>query len=250
MISTGRLAGKSILVSAAAQGIGRATALAFAREGAQVLATDIDTDGLESLLSECPDLGVERLDVTRPAMIDSLRFRIPTPDVLFNCAGFVHHGTILDCEPEDWDFSLNLNVRGMYLMIKSFLPGMIGRGGGNIINMSSVASSVIGVNNRFVYGTTKAAIIGLTKSIAKDFIEHNIRCNAICPGTVDTPSMTQRIQSQPGDPAKNRQAFIKRQPMGRLATPEEIAELAVYLASDESAFTTGAIHIIDGGWSL
>lgn len=250
MISAGRLAGKSILISAAAQGIGRATALAFAREGAQVLATDINTDGLESLLCECPDLGIERLDVTRPAMIDSLRLRIPTPDVLFNCAGFVHHGTILDCEPEDWDFSFNLNVRSIYLLIKSFLPGMIGRGGGNIINMSSVASSIIGVNNRFIYATTKAAVIGLTKSIAKDFIEHNIRCNAICPGTVDTPSLEQRIQNQPGDPGENRRTFVERQPLGRLAKAEEVAELAVYLASDESAFTTGATHIIDGGWSL
>ena len=250
MISTGRLAGKSILVSAAAQGIGRATALAFAREGAQVLATDINTEGLAALLSDCPDLGIESLDVTDANMINLLRLRIPTPDVIFNCAGFVHHGSILDCEPEDWDFSFNLNIRSMYLMIKSFLPGMIGRGGGNIINMSSVASSIKGVSNRFLYGTTKAAVIGLTKSIARDFIEHNIRCNAICPGTVDTPSLEQRIRAFPGDTELNRQQFIERQPMTRLGSPEELAELAVYLASDESAFTTGVAHIIDGGWSL
>ena len=250
MISTGRLAGKSILVSAAALGIGRATALAFAREGAQVLATDVNTQGLASLLSECPDLGIETLDVTDNTMINQLRLRIPTPDVVFNCAGFVHHGSILDCEPEDWEFSFNLNIHSMYLMIRAFLPGMIGRGGGNIINMSSVASSIKGVSNRFVYGTTKAAVLGLTKSIAKDFIGHNIRCNAICPGTVETPSLEQRIQALPGDPELNRQQFIERQPMGRMASAEEVAELAVYLASDESAFTTGVAHIIDGGWSL
>ena len=250
MISTGRLAGKSILISAAAQGIGRAAALAFAREGAQVLATDINTDGLSTLLHDSPDLGIERLDVTDPTMINALRLRIPTPDILFNCAGFVHHGSILDVEQEDWDFSFNLNIRSMYLMIKSFLPGMMGRGGGNIINMSSVASSIKGVDNRFLYGVTKAAVIGLTKSIAKDYVEHNIRCNAICPGTVHTPSLEQRVHNLQGNPDDNMQKFVARQPMGRLASADEVAELAVYLASDESAFTTGGTHVIDGGWSL
>ena len=220
MISADRLAGKSILVTAAAQGIGRATALAFAREGARVWATDINTDGLASLASECPELQVCFLDVTDADNIKQLGQQIPVPDVLFNCAGFVHNGTVLDCEPQDWDFSFNLNVRSVFLMVRAFLPGMIARGGGNIINMSSVASSIKGVSNRCVYGATKAAVSGLTKSIARDFIAQNIRCNAICPGTVDTPSLWQRIAARPGDAEENRQQFVARQPMGRLASAD------------------------------
>jgi len=242
-----RLVGKTALVTAAAQGIGRATALAFAREGALVLATDINTAGLEALAREA-ELETRELDVTDADAIRALAADIDTPEVLFNCAGFVHHGSVLDCGEEDWDFTLELNLRSMYRMVRAFLPGMRAHGRGSIINMSSVASSVRGVPNRFVYGVSKAAIIGLTKSIAADFVADGIRCNAICPGTVETPSLHERIQALP-DPEAARRDFIARQPMGRLGRPEEIAALAVYLASDEAAFTTGSIHVIDGGWA-
>ncbi|RIK92839.1 MAG: NAD(P)-dependent oxidoreductase [Proteobacteria bacterium] len=243
----GRLAGKTALLTAAAQGIGAAAAIAFAREGARVIATDIDGQKLKQSTSH-QNIETRTLDVTDAAAIAALAAEIDGIDCLFNCAGFVHHGTILDCAPEDWDFSVNLNLRGMYLMIRALLPGMIRHGGGSIINMSSVASSVKGAPNRCVYGATKAAVIGLTKSVAADFVGHGIRCNAICPGTVETPSWQGRVDNAP-DPEAARRDFLARQPMGRVGTPAEIAALAVYLASDESAFTTGTIHIIDGGWS-
>ncbi|MBV9861209.1 MAG: SDR family oxidoreductase [Alphaproteobacteria bacterium] len=249
----GRLAGKRALVTAAAQGIGRATALAFAAEGASVLATDIAEDKLAELSDAL--IVTRRLDVTDEDAVAALADELPAFDVLFNCAGFVHHGTILDVLPEDWDFSFVLNTRSMYLTIRAFLPKMIERrAGGSIINMSSTASSVKGVPNRCVYGATKAAVIGLTKSVAADFITSGIRCNAICPGTIDTPSLEARIATQgvllPGGADAARRAFVERQPLGRLGTPEEVAALAVYLASDEARFTTGAIHIIDGGFTL
>ncbi len=242
----GRLEGKRAWVTAAAQGIGRETALAFAREGARVLATDIDAVGLEGL-----GAGVEtlQLDVTDAGAVAALATGRPAPDVLFNCAGYVHNGTILECEEKDWDFSFDLNVRSMYRMIRASLPAMLERGSGSIINMSSVASSVKGVPNRFVYTATKAAVIGLTKAIAADFVGAGIRCNAICPGTVDTPSLGERIAAF-DDPAQARRDFIARQPLGRLGTAAEVASLAVYLASDESSYTTGAIHVIDGGWAV
>lgn len=253
----GRLEGKRALVTAAAQGIGRATALAFAAEGANVLATDVSEARLADLAEAF--VATRRLDVTDPDAIAALADELGPLDILFNCAGFVHHGTILDVVPEDWDFSFALNVRSMYLTIRAFLPKMLEHApvrpaGGSIINMSSTASSIKGVPNRCAYGATKAAVIGLTKSVAADFITQGIRCNAICPGTVATPSLEERIAMQgvlmPGGTDAARRAFVGRQPMGRLGTPEEIAALAVYLASDEAAFTTGAIHIIDGGFTL
>ncbi len=248
---TGRLAGKTALVTAAAQGIGRATALAFAAEGARVIATDISAEKLSALgKAGGAGLSTRRLDAADGAAIDALAKELGAIDVLFNCAGFVHHGTILDCTEKDWDFTMTLNVKSMYLTIRAFLPAMLARGrGGSIINMSSGASSVRGIPNRFVYGTSKAAVIGLTKAVAADFIKHGIRCNAICPGTIETPSLEDRIAAH-GNVEAARKAFVARQPMGRLGTPEEIAALALYLASDESAFTTGAIHIADGGFSL
>lgn len=249
MTKEGRLAGKKALLTAAAQGIGRATALAFAREGAHVVATDINEPLLTRLDNEIPELHVAALDVRDQMAIDQLAEELGAVDVLFNCAGYVHHGTILDCEEKDWDFSFDLNVKSMYRVIRAFLPAMLDAGGGNIINMSSVASSVKGAPNRFVYGATKAAVIGMTKSIAADFVSQGIRCNAICPGTVQSPSLDQRIKAMGPDEEASRQQFIARQPMGRIGTAEEIAALAVYLASDESSYTTGTIHIIDGGWS-
>ena len=244
-----RLAGKIALVTAAAQGIGRATAEAFAREGAQVIAADIN-DGELAKLSGMKPL---HLDVTHPDRIAECAAQIGGLDILFNCAGFVHSGSILECTEDDWDFGMTLNVRSMFRLTKTFLPGMIERGGGSIINISSVAGPVKGVPNRFVYSVTKAAVVGLTKSIAADFLKQKIRCNAICPGTVESPSLAQRIAAQAAAEGKAegevRDAFIARQPMGRLGRPEEIAALAVYLASDESAFTTGQMHVIDGGWT-
>ncbi|MBC6406865.1 MAG: SDR family oxidoreductase [Rhodobacteraceae bacterium] len=241
-----RLKGKTCFVSAAGQGIGRAAALAMAREGAQVVATDINAATLETLASA--GLTTRLLDVRDTAAITKLAAEIGTPDVVLNCAGYVDNGTILDCAEADWAFSLDLNVGSMYRVIRAFLPAMLEAGGGSIINMSSVVSSIIAAPNRFVYGTTKAAIIGLTKSIAADYITQGIRCNAICPGTVQTPSLEERLAAT-GDYAQARTAFIARQPIGRIGTAEEIAALIVHLASDESAYTTGATHVIDGGWS-
>lgn len=245
MAIEGRLKGKRAVVTAAAQGIGRATAERFLAEGAEVIAADINEAGLAQLRG----VTTERLDVTDPNAITAFAERSGAIDILFNCAGFVHHGTVLDCEEADWDFSFELNVRSMYRTIRAFLPRMLQAGGGAIVNMSSVVSSVKGAPNRFVYGTTKAAVIGLTKSVAADFVAQGIRCNAICPGTVQTPSLDERIAAL-GDVEVARKAFVTRQPMGRLGKPEEIAALAAYLASDEAAFTTGAIHIIDGGWAI
>ena len=246
---TARLKNKRTLITAAGQGIGLSTALAFANEGAEVVATDINPDTLNSLSNENPRIETRLLDVTKPEEIQQAAEETGPIDVLFNCAGFVHHGTILDCEENDWEFSFNLNVRSMYRMIRAFLPAMLEAGGGNIINMSSVASSVMGLPNRFVYGASKAAVIGLTKSVAKDYIKQGIRCNAICPGTVESPSLQERIKAQGGNLEEVRAAFIARQPIGRIGTPEEIAAIAVYLASDESAYTTGVAFSIDGGMS-
>ena len=246
-----RLKGKKTLITAAGQGIGRSTVLAFAREGAQVLATDIDPESLASLKKEFPEIATNIetcvLDVNNLKAIQQLAEETGSIDVLFNCAGFVHHGTVLDCEESDWDISFDLNVRSMYRMVKAFLPAMLESGGGSIVNMSSVASSVKGLPNRFVYGASKAAVVGLTKSIAADFITQNIRCNAICPGTVESPSLQARIKAQGGNYEDVLSAFIARQPIGRIGTPEEIAALAVYLASDESSYTTGVAWSIDGG---
>ncbi|MDI5983170.1 SDR family oxidoreductase [Halomonas sp. M4R5S39] len=246
-----RLRDKTALITAAAQGIGRATALRFAAEGARVIATDIDPDRLREL-DATPGLETRRLDVLDPGAIAALADALPAPDILFNCAGFVANGTLLECEEADWERSLALNVTAMYRTIRALLPGMLARGGGSIINMASVASSLKGVPNRFAYGTSKAAVIGLTKSVAADFVGQGIRCNAICPGTVDSPSLRQRIRDQAAreqrSEAEVHDAFIARQPLGRLGTPEEIAALAAYLASDESGYTTGTVQIIDGGW--
>jgi 2-keto-3-deoxy-L-fuconate dehydrogenase len=243
---TDRLKGKRALVTAAGQGIGRASVLAMAREGASVLATDVNASALESLAAE----GIETrvLNVRDPASIAAAVEGAGAIDVLFNCAGFVASGTILDCDEEQWAFSLDLNMTAMYRMCRAFLPGMLERGGGSIINMASVVSSQIAAPNRFVYGATKAGVIGLTKGIAADFITRGIRCNAICPGTVESPSLEERLRAT-GDYEAARRAFIARQPIGRIGRAEEIAALVVYLASDESAYTTGVAHVIDGGWS-
>jgi len=240
----GRMSGKTCLVTAAGQGIGRASALAMAAEGARVVATDID----EAALATLEGVETRRLDVRDPGDIAAAREAIGAPDVLFNCAGFVANGTILDCDEDEWDFSFDLNVKAMYRMIRAFLPGMVEAGGGSIVNMSSAVSSIIAAPNRFVYGATKAAVIGLTKSVAADFVGQGIRCNAICPGTVDSPSLEGRLRAT-GDYEAARAAFTARQPMGRIASAGEIAALVVYLASDEASFTTGHAHVIDGGWS-
>ena len=244
-----RLAGKRCLVTAAGAGIGRAAALAFAREGADVLATDIDASALKSLASENNAIRTAVLDVTDAAQIASLVQANPGIDVLFNCAGYVHAGTILDTDEAAWRRSFAINVDSMFRLCKAVLPGMLDRGKGSIVNMASVASSVKGVPNRFAYGATKAAVIGLTKAIAADYVAHGVRCNAICPGTIKTPSLEQRVAALGGDREAVWKSFIDRQPMGRLGASEEIAALVVYLASDESSFTTGAIHVIDGGWT-
>ena len=242
-----RLAGKTAFLTAAAAGIGRATALAYAREGASVVATDIDAAGLDSLKKEQPQIETAQLDVLNAEQCASIPKRWPRIDVLLNIAGYVHHGTILDCTPEDWSRSFDINVNSMYRIIRAVLPGMLQRGGGAIVNMSSIASSIKGIPHRAVYGATKAAVIGLTKAVAADYVGKGIRCNAICPGTVETPSLAGRMAAT-GDLEAARRAFIARQPMQRLGKPDEIAALAVYLGSDESAFTTGTTHIIDGGW--
>ena len=244
----GRLAGKVAFVTAAGQGIGCGAALAFAREGARVWATDINPKPLAEIEGK-DGIRTRVLDVTDEAAIGKAAADVGTVDVLFNCAGYVHHGTILDCTPEDWDFSFDLNVKSMYLVTRAFLPGMLAKGKGSIINMSSIASSVRGLPNRFVYGATKAAVVGLTKAIAADYVKQGIRCNAIGPGTVDTPSLQGRINAFP-DPAQARKDFIARQPMGRLGTVEDITGIVVFLASDESLFATGNIYSIDGGMSL
>ena len=242
----GRLAGKRAFITAAGQGIGRAAAVAMAREGAHVIATDVNEAALATLAAE----GVEThvLNVRDPAAIAKAVSKAGTTNILFNCAGFVASGTILDCDEDQWAFSFDLNVTALYRMCRAFLPGMIANGGGSIINMASVASSIIAAPNRFAYAGTKAAVIGLTKSIAADFITQGIRCNAVCPGTVDTPSLQQRM-ADTGDYEAGRKAFLARQPTGKLAQAEDIAGLVVFLASDEAAFVTGAAHVIDGGWS-
>jgi 2-keto-3-deoxy-L-fuconate dehydrogenase len=239
-----RLAGKTALITAAAQGIGRAAAELFASEGARVIATDINLDLLQTL-ENCE---TRQLNVLDPDAIKALSEEVGPVHILFNCAGYVHNGTILDCAEQDWQFSLDLNVTSMYRMIRAFLPGMLTTGKGSIINMSSVASSIKGAPNRFAYGMTKAAVIGLTKAVAADFVTQGIRCNAICPGTVQTPSLEERMRAT-GDYETAYKNFVARQPMGRLGSAREMAELALYLASDASAFTTGTINVIDGGWS-
>jgi len=246
---SGRLKGKNIIVTAAGQGIGKATAIAFYNEGASVFATDINEKTLKILKDEYPKIDIFKLDSTNKENVESYCKHLNNIDVLFNAVGFVHHGTILDCEEKDWDFSFNVNIKSMYFMCKAILPKMLERKKGSIINIASVASSLKGVPNRFVYGASKAAIIGLTKSIAADFVKQNIRCNAIAPGTVFTPSWEDRVKQSP-DPIQAKKDFIARQPMGRLGTAEEISSMAVYLAGDESAFTTGNTFSVDGGMTI
>ena len=244
-----RVKGKTFLVTSAAQGIGRSCALALAREGAKIFATDINEIALKALGKEHTNIECFRLDVLSQEDIDKAAQKLGAVSGIINCSGFVHHGSILECEEKDWDFSFDLNVKAHYRLLKAFLPQMLEAGGGSIVEIASVASSIKGAPNRFVYGATKGALIAFVKAIAADFITKGIRINAICPGTVDTPSLHDRMRAQ-GDFETARAAFIARQPMGRLAGPDEIAHLAVYLASDESAFVTGQAYIIDGGWSL
>ena len=246
---SGRLEGKKIIVTAAGQGIGKATAIAFHNEGANVTATDLNEKTLADLNKEYPDIKVQKLDSTDNSAILEFTKTLDTVDVLFNAVGFVHHGTILDCEEKDWDFSFDVNIKAMYFMCKAILPLMIKQNGGSIINISSIASSLKGLPNRFVYGASKAAIIGLTKSIASDFVKQNIRCNSIAPGTVFSPSWQDRGNQSP-DPVQAKKDFIARQPMGRLGTAEEIASMAIYLAGDESTFTTGNTFSVDGGMTI
>ncbi len=247
-----RLNGKRVLVTAAAQGIGRASAIAMAKEGAKVFATDVNADALSTIR----DANLENIEIFEINAMDEESIKAgvarANPDVLFNCAGFVHHGNILEAKDDEWDFAFDLNVRSMVRTMRAALPGMLERGGGSIINMSSAAGSIIGAPNRFIYGTTKAAVVGMTKSVAVDYIDKGIRCNCICPGTVESPSWHDRVTAlgeQLGSYDEAMKQFVSRQPMGRVAKAEEIAALVVYLASDESAFTTGHAHIIDGGWS-
>lgn len=247
-MSTSRLAGKIAFVTGAAHGIGREVAISFANEGACVLATDIDESALADLRQVAPAIETLQLDATNRNAVESVvgtrRF-----DIIFNCAGWVHQGSILECDDEAWRRSFQINVDAMFYVCRAALPTMVAAGGGSIINMSSVVSSVKGAAKRFAYGASKAAVIGLTKAIAADYVEHKIRANAVCPGTISTPSLATRVAAVPGEPAEVWQKFIQRQPMGRLGSAREIAALVVYLASDESLFTTGAIHIVDGGWS-
>jgi len=250
---SGRLAGKVALITAAGQGIGRASALAMARDGAKVVATDVNPRLLESL-ADTSGVTTRVLDVLDDAAIKATMDELPPLSVLFNCAGFVHNGTILDCAPKDWEFSFNLNVRAMYMAIRCALPKMLDAfaktgAAASIVNMASVAGSIKGLPNRFAYGASKAAVIGLTKAVAADYVAKGIRCNAIAPGTVDTPSLQDRINAF-ADPVEARKAFVARQPMGRLAKPEEIAPIVVFLASDESAFATGNVYSVDGGMTI
>ncbi len=240
-----RLKGKIAFITAAGQGMGRAAAVAFAAEGARVWATDINAQALESL-ADTPNVTIRALDVTDGAAVARVAAEVGGVDVLFNCAGYVHHGTILDCTEEAWDKSFDVNIKAMYRVTRAFLPAMLGKGKGSIINMASVVSSVRGVPNRFAYGTTKAAVIGFTKAIAADHVKQGLRCNAVCPGTIDTPSLQSRMNALP-DPAQARKDFVARQPMGRLGTTDDIAPLLVYLASDESSFATGVAFTVDGG---
>jgi 3-hydroxybutyrate dehydrogenase len=246
---SGRLEGKKIIVTAAGQGIGKATAIAFHNEGASVTATDLNDKTLADLNKEYPNIKVKTLDSTDNKAILEFVKTLDKVDVLFNAVGFVHHGTILDCEEKDWDFSFDVNIKSMYFMCKAILPLMVKQKGGSIINISSIASSLKGLPNRFVYGASKAAIIGLTKSIASDFVKQNIRCNSIAPGTVFSPSWQDRVNQSP-DPVQAKKDFIARQPMGRLGTAEEIAAMAIYLAGDESTFTTGNTFSVDGGMTI
>jgi 2-keto-3-deoxy-L-fuconate dehydrogenase len=247
-VVAGRLQGKTALITAAGQGIGYATALAMASEGAKVFATDVNATLLDRFAGVA-NVTVSTLDVLDDAAVARVLADLPPLSILFNCAGYVHHGTVLDCTPKDWEFSFNLNVRAMYMTIRNALPKMLDHGGGSIINMASVAGSIKGIPNRFAYGASKAAVIGLTKAVAADFVTRNVRCNAIAPGTVDTPSLHDRINAF-ADPVEARKAFIARQPMGRLAKPEEIAPVVVFLASDESAFATGNVYSVDGGMTI
>ena len=250
---SGRLAGKTALVTAAGQGIGFASAVQMAQQGATVYATDVNAKLLDNFKG-IANVIARPLDVLDDAAVKKTMDELPALDVLFNCAGYVHHGTVLECTPKDWDFSFNLNVRAMYVAIRCALPKMLARyeregRGASIINMASIAGSLKGLPNRFVYGTSKAAVVGLTKAVAADYVQKGIRCNAIAPGTVDTPSLQERINSYP-DPVEARKMFIARQPMGRLAKPEELAPVVIFLASDESAFTTGNVYSVDGGMTI
>ncbi|MBE0613657.1 MAG: SDR family oxidoreductase [Burkholderiales bacterium] len=244
----GRLAGKKAFITAAGQGMGKAAAVAFAQEGAQVWATDLKA-GLLDELDGVAGITTRQLDATDEQAIAKLAAEVGAVDVLLNCAGYVHHGSVLDCEPADWDFSMNVNVRSMYLVSRAFLPGMLAKKSGSIINMASIASSIKGLPKRCVYGTSKAAVIGLTKSIAADYVMQGVRCNAVCPGTIDTPSLADRINALP-DPEQARKDFVARQPMGRLGTVEDMVPLFVYLASDESRFATGTTFSVDGGMTI
>lgn len=245
---SGRLEGKTAFITAAGQGMGKAAARAFAAEGARVWATDLNPGPLQELAG-IAGITIRQLDATDERAIAQLAAEAGAVDVLLNCAGYVHHGSILDCAPSDWDFSMNVNLRSMYLVTRAFLPGMLAKKSGSIINMASIASSIKGLPNRCAYGTSKAAVIGLTKAIAADFVKQGIRCNAVCPGTIDTPSLAERINALP-DPVQARKDFIARQPMGRLGTVDDMTPLFVYLASDESAFATGTTFSVDGGMTI
>ena len=249
-MAQGRLAGKTAFLTAAGQGIGHSTAIAFQREGARVIATDVNAELMDKLATGAPGIETGILDARDTDAVTKAAQDAGAIDILFNCAGFVHHGNILETEEKDWDFSYDLNVKSLWRTLRAFLPGMIANGGGSIVNMSSAAQTIKAAPNRACYSSTKAAVAALTKSVAVDFVQDGIRCNCICPGTVQSPSLEERIKAMPGTYDENRAAFVARQPMGRIAESEEIAMLAVYLASDESGFTTGTESVIDGGWSL
>jgi len=244
-----RLRNKTILMTAAGKGIGRAAAVAFAREGANLIATSLTPASLESLAAEVPSIRTRPLDVRDAAAIRALAEEVGPVDVLFNCAGWVHHGAVLDCDEENWAASFDTNITSMYRMVRAFLPGMLAAGRGNIINMASVVSSITGAVNRCAYGATKGAVIGFTKSLARDYVSQGIRANAICPGTIESPSLRERMAAD-GDYLRARAAFLARQPTGRMGAAEEVAQLAIYLASDESSFVTGQNFVIDGGWTM